>query len=52
MHAWSKDLQVLKAINGKRYKILIDAYTSEKLDLIDNWIEKIVNNNKVMGTIR
>ena len=51
VHAWSKDLQVLQAINGQRYRILIDVYTTKELDLIDDWIEKITNSNKVMETL-
>ena len=51
VRAWSKDLQVLQAIKGKRYIILIDVYTIEELDLIDGWIEKIVDSNKVMETL-
>ena len=48
---WSKDLQTLQAIMGQRYYILINVYTREELDMIDDWIEKIMNNNKVMGTL-
>ena len=39
--AWSKDLQTLQAIKGKRHQILIDVYTGEELDMIDDFIEKI-----------
>ena len=46
--AWSKDLQTLQAIKGQRYHILIDVYIGEELDIIDDWIEKIVDGNKVM----
>ena len=49
--AWSKDLQTLQAIKGKRYCTLIDVYTGEELDMIDDWIEKIAKSNKVMGTL-
>ena len=48
---WSKDLQTLRAIKGQRYRILIDVYTGEELDLIDDWIEKIADGNKVMETL-
>ena len=30
---------------------MIDVYTREELDMIDNWIEKIVDSNKVMETL-
>lgn len=49
--AWSKDLQILQAIKGKRYKILVDVYVVKELDLIDHWIEKIVDSNKFMETL-
>ena len=48
---WSKDLQTLQAIKGQRYGTLIDVYTGEELDLIDDWIEKITDGNKVMETL-
>ena len=48
VRTWSKDLQTLQAIKGQRYHILIDVYTGEELDIIDDWIEKIVYGNKVM----
>ena len=48
VHAWSKDLQTLQAIKGQRYCILIDVYTREELEMIDDWIEKIASSNKVM----
>ena len=51
VRAWSKDLQILQAIKGKRYRILIYVYTGEDLDIIDDWIEKIVDSNKVMETL-
>ena len=51
VHAWSKDLQTLRAIKGQRYCILIDVYTGEELDMIDDWIEKIADGNKVMETL-
>ena len=51
VRAWSKDLQTLQAIKGQRYQILIDVYTREELDMINDWIEKIEDNNKVMGTL-
>ena len=51
MRAWSKDLQVLQAIEGKRYKILVDVHIVKELDLIDDWIEKIVDSNKAMETL-
>ena len=34
----------------QRYQILIDVYTGEELDMIDDWIEKIEDVNKVMET--
>ena len=45
---WRKDLQTLRAIKGQRYRTLIDVYTGEELDMIDDWIEKIADGNKVM----
>ena len=51
VQAWSKDLQTLQAIKGKRYQILIDVYMGEELDMIDDWIEKIEDSIKVMGTL-
>ena len=51
VHAWSKDLQTLQAIKGKRYYTLIDVHTKEELDMIDDWIEKIEDNNKLMETL-
>ena len=49
--AWSKDLQNLHAIKGQRYQVLIDVYTGEEIDMIDDWIEKIAEGNKVMETL-
>ena len=51
VRAWSKDLQTLQAIKGKRYHTLMDVYTGEELDMIDDWIEKIVDINKLMETL-
>ena len=51
VRAWRKDLQTLQAIKGQRYHILIDVYTGEELDMIDDWIEKIVDSNKAMETL-
>ena len=51
VQTWSKDLQTLQAIKGQRYRILIDVYIGEELDMIDAWIEKIVDENKVMETL-
>ena len=48
--AWSKYLQTLSAIKGQRYHNLIYVYTREELGMIDDWIEKIVDVNKVMET--
>ena len=48
---WSKDLQTLQAIKSQRYRILIDVYTREELDMIDDCIEKIASGNKVMETL-
>ena len=44
-------MQTLQAIKGQRYQILIDVYIGEELDMIDERIEKIVDRNKVMGTL-
>ena len=51
VQAWSKDLQTLQAIKGQRYQILIDVYMGEELDMIDDYIEKIVDSNNIMGTL-
>ena len=51
VRAWRKDLQTLQAIKGQRYHILIDVYTIEELDMIDDWRGKIVDGNKVMETL-
>lgn len=51
VRAWSKDLQALQAIKGQMYMIWVDVYTSDELDLIDDWIENISNSNKVMETL-
>ena len=49
--AWSKDLQTLQAIKGQRYHTLINIYIRKELEMIDDWIEKIENSNKVMETL-
>ena len=46
--AWSKDLQVLQALKGKRFRVLVDVYTTTELDSIDDWIVKIEQSNEVM----
>ena len=51
VHTWGKDLQALQEIKGQRYWMLMNVYTSDKLDKIDGWIEKIVDGNKVMVTL-
>ena len=51
VRAWGKDLQVLQTIKGERYRVLIDLYIGEELDLINDWIEKIVDSDKVMETL-
>ena len=51
VRAWSKDLQTLQAIKGQRYRILINVYKKEELDIIYDWIEKIAYGNKVMETL-
>ena len=38
-------------MKGKRYRVLIDVYIGEELDMINDWIEKIVESNKVMETL-
>ena len=48
VHTWQKDLQVLQAIKSQRYIMLMGVYTAEESNLIDDWIEKIVDSNKVM----
>ena len=51
VRAQSKDIQTLRAIKGQRYQILINVYIGEELDMIDDWIEKIEDRNKVMETL-
>ena len=51
VQAWSKDLQTLQAIQGQRYYTLINVYNGEEIDMIDDCIEKIVDSNKIMGTL-
>jgi hypothetical protein len=51
VHTWGKDLQELQSIKGQRYRMLMDAYMGDELDKIDDWIENIVANNKVMETL-
>lgn len=51
LRAWSQDLQTLKAIKGQRSRTLVDVYTMAELDMIDDWIEKIADSNKVMETL-
>lgn len=51
VRAWSKDLQLLQAIKGQRYIILVDVYTMEELDLIAYYIDNIVDSNKVIETL-
>ena len=51
VHAWGKDLQILQAIKGQRYIMLMDVYIVEELDLIDDQIEKIADSNKVMESL-
>ena len=49
--AWSKDFQTLQAIKVQSYQVLIDVHTIEELDMIDDWIEKIIDSNKLMETL-
>ena len=51
VHTWGQDLQALQSIKGQRYQMLMDIYTVEDLDKIDDWIEKIAYRNKVMETL-
>ena len=51
VHTWGKDLQALQEIKGQRYQMLMDVYIVEELDKIDNWVEKIIDRNKVMETL-
>ena len=44
-------MQTLQTIKGQRYRILIDVYTREKLYMIDDWIKKIEDGQKVMETL-
>lgn len=36
VRAWSKDLQTLKPIKGQRNWTLVDVYTMDELDMIDD----------------
>ena len=45
-------MQILQAIKGKIYRILIDVYIGEELDMIDDWIEKIEDGNKEMEMLQ
>ena len=51
VQAWSKDLQTLQAIKGQRYHILINVYMGEEIDMINDWIDKIEDNNKIMEAL-
>lgn len=51
VHTWGKDLQALQSIKGQRYRMLMDVYTANELDKIDDQIEKILDGNKVMETL-
>ena len=51
VHTWGKDLQELQLIKGQRYQMLMEVYIVEELDEIDDWIEKIVDDNKVIETL-
>jgi len=44
-------VQDLHSIKGQRYQMLMDVYTTDELDKIDNSIEKIADGNKVMETL-
>ena len=49
VHAWGTE--VLQVIKGQRYRMLMDVYIAKKLDLIDDWIEKIADRNKLMESL-
>ena len=51
VHTWVNDLRALQSIKGQRYCMLMDVYTGDELDKIDDWIEKIGVGNKVMETL-
>ena len=51
VHTWGKYLQVLQSREGKTYHMLMEIYSTKDLDKIDDWIEKISTENKVMGTL-
>ena len=48
VHTWAKDLHILIIIKGQSYRTLMEVYTIEELDKIQDWIEKITAGNKVM----
>lgn len=48
VRTWANDLQALKSIKGKRYQMLMEVYTAEELDKLDDWIEKLLAGNKFM----
>lgn len=51
VHTWRKHLPALQSIKGKRYWMLMEVYKLEELDKIDDWIENIVDDNKVVETL-
>ena len=48
VHTWRNDLQTLQSIEGQRHHMLMEVYTTKELDKTSDWIEKIVDGNKVM----
>ena len=51
VHTWGKDLQVLQSIMGQRYQMLMYVCSAHEFDKTDDWIEKIMDGNKVMETL-
>lgn len=48
VHTWEKYLHALTSLKGQRYHMLMEVYTAEELDKLDDWIENISANNKFM----
>ena len=46
--SWAKDLEALKVIKGQKYRMLMAVYFGDELDKIDDWIDSIEDENKVM----
>lgn len=52
VHAWGKDLQALQTIKGQRYRTLTEVYKIDETNKLEDWIEKIAIENKVMEELQ